>query len=92
MRGIATAGTDTSDSDKLGAYTNFALYSSARAEPAFLTVLKNEEVRSALFQGDVDHLRAVYRCMNEVALREGMHYNGWDGFESAQLREFTSEP
>lgn len=92
MRGIATAGPDTSDRDKLGAYTNFALYSSARAEPAFLTVLKNEEVRSALFQGDVDHLRSVYRRMNEVALHEGMRYNGWDGFESPQLREFTSEP
>lgn len=48
-RGIANAGGD--HGDKLGAYPNFALYYSARAEPAFLTVLDNPAARDALFDG-----------------------------------------
>lgn len=86
-RGIANAGKD--ENDKLGAYTNFALYYSARAEPAFLTVLDDPVARAALFDGTDDQLAAVYRHMNSAAMREAFAFNGWDGFEDPRLRAFA---
>lgn len=86
-RGIATAGKD--EHDKLGAYTNFALYFSSRAEPAFLTVLDDPAARAALFDGTDAELAAVYRNMNRVANREAFAYNGWDGFENPRLITFA---
>lgn len=86
-RGIATGGRD--ENDKLGAYTNFALYYSARAEPAFLTVLDDPTARAALFEGTDEELASVYRHMNRVAQREAFAYNGWDGFEDPRLVEFA---
>ena len=86
-RGIATGGRD--ENDKLGAYTNFALYYSARAEPAFLTALDDPAARAALFEGTDDELAGVYRHMNRVARREAFAYNGWDGFEDRRLVDFA---
>lgn len=91
FRGIATGGSDSDDGDKLGAYPNFAFYSNTRAEPAFLTVLEDVNARAALFPGSTEALRSLYRRLDEVALREGVRYNGWDGFENAQLTRFVSE-
>ena len=86
-RGIANAGKD--EHDRLGAYTNFALYYSARAESAFLTLLDDDGARAALFDGTDAQLAAVYRRMNRAALREAFAYNGWNGFESPRLISFT---
>ncbi|TQJ32623.1 putative DNA-binding protein [Microbacterium sp. SLBN-146] len=86
-RGIANAGRD--ENDKLGAYTNFALYYSTRSEPAFLTVLDDPLARAALFDGTDVQLAAVYRHMNKAALREAFAYNGWDGFENPRLVSFA---
>lgn len=86
-RGIANAGKD--ENDKLGAYTNFALYYSGRAEPAFLTLLDDAVARAALFDGTDAQLSAVYRHMNSAALREAFAYNGWDGFENPRLVSFA---
>lgn len=86
-RGVANAGKD--ENDKLGAYTNFALYHSARAEPAFLTVLDDPLARTALFDGNEAELATVYRHMNSAAIREAFAYNGWDGFESPRLVSFA---
>jgi hypothetical protein len=86
-RGIANAGKD--ENDRLGAYTNFALYYSARAEPAFLAVLDDPVVRAALFDGTDAQLSAVYRHMNSAARREAFAFNGWDGFENPRLVAFA---
>jgi hypothetical protein len=86
-RGIATAG--KGEHDKLGAYTNFALYFSSRAERAFLTVLDDGTARAALFDGTDAELAAVYRNMNDVANREAFAYNGWDGFDNPRLITFA---
>lgn len=86
-RGIANAGKD--ENDKLGAYTNFALYYSARAEPAFLNVLDDPHARGALFDGTDAQLAAAYRHMDKTALRESFAYNGWDGFENPRLVRFA---
>lgn len=86
-RGVANAGKD--ENDKLGAYTNFALYYSARAEPAFLTLLDDPVARAALFDGTDAQLAAVYRHMNKAAAREAFAYNGWDGFENPRLVSFA---
>lgn len=86
-RGVATAGKD--ENGKLGAYTNFAFYNSARAEPAFLTVLDDPLARTALFDGNEAELATVYRHMNSAAIREAFAYNGWDGFENPRLVSFT---
>ncbi|AKV85464.1 hypothetical protein AKG07_03210 [Microbacterium sp. CGR1] len=86
-RGIANAGKD--GNDKLGAYTNFALYYSARAEPAFLTILNDSVARAALFDGTDAQLAAVYRHMDDTARKEASAFNGWDGFEDQRLRAFT---
>ncbi|GEP49271.1 hypothetical protein MSA03_27790 [Microbacterium saccharophilum] len=86
-RGIANAGRD--ETDKLGAYTNFALYYAARAEPAFLTVLDDPLARAALFDGTDAELAAVYRHMSTTALGEAFAYNGWDGFENPRLVSFA---
>ncbi len=86
-RGIANAGKD--ENDKLGAYTNFALYYSARAEPAFLTLLDDAVARAALFDGTDAQLAAVYQHMNSAATREAFAYNGWDGFENPRLVSFA---
>jgi hypothetical protein len=86
-RGIATATKD--EQGKFGAYTNFALYYSPRAEPAFLTVLEDGAARAALFDGTDDELADVYRRMNEAALREAFAYNGWDGFTNPRLVSFA---
>lgn len=91
LRGIVTAGTDSTDRDKLGSYTNFAAYANTRGEPAFLMVLENKEARAALFPGTTDALRAVYQRLDKAALRESVRYNGWGGFESPKLRRFVSE-
>ncbi|MGE3193761.1 MAG: ATP-binding protein [Microbacteriaceae bacterium] len=88
-RGIANAGKD--ENDRLGAYTNFALYHSARAEPAFLTLLDDPVARTALFDGTDDQLSAVYRHMNSAAIREAFAYNGWDGFENPRLVSFAGK-
>lgn len=86
-RGIANAGRD--ENDKLGSYTNFALYHSARAEPAFLNVLDDHAARAALFDGSDDQLAAVYRRMNSAADREAFAYDGWDGFADPRLVSFA---
>ncbi len=86
-RGVANAGSD--EGDKLGAYTNFALYHTARAEPAFLTLLDEPTAREALFDGTDAQLAAVYRHMNSAAQREAFAYNGWDGFEDPRLVAFA---
>ncbi|TFC27617.1 ATP-binding protein [Cryobacterium sp. MDB1-18-2] len=86
-RGIANAGKD--ENEKLGAYTNFALYYSARAEPAFLTLLDDAVARAALFDGTDAELSAVYRHMNSAASSEAFAYNGWDGFENSRLVSFA---
>jgi hypothetical protein len=87
-RGIANAGKD--ENHKLGAYTNFALYQSTRAEPAFLTVLDDPVARTVLFDGNDAELAAVFRHMNAAAIREAFAYNGWDGFENPRLVSFAS--
>jgi len=86
-RGVANAGKD--ENDKLGAYTNFALYNSARAEPAFLTLLDDPVARAALFDGTNAQLAAAYRRMNRAAVREAFAYNGWNGFENPRLVSFA---
>jgi len=86
-RGVANAGKD--ENDKLGAYTNFALYNSARAEAAFLTLLDNPVARAALFDGTDAQLAAAYGRMNRAAVREAFAYNGWDGFENPRLVSFA---
>lgn len=86
-RGIVNAGKD--ENEKLGAYTNFALYYSARAEPAFLTLLDDDGARAALFDGTDAQLAGVYRHMDGAAQREAFAYNGWDGFESPRLISFV---
>lgn len=87
-RGIATAGEQ--EEDKLGAYTNFALYNTNRAEPAFLTALQDQRIRNAIFgAGGDNELRAVFRAMSQVALSEGMRYDGWRGFTKHPLVTFT---
>lgn len=90
MRGIATAGPDQGDDYGLGSYTNFALYSSERSEPAFLTVLTNPDALRTLFPSeDLDALRFVYQSLDAAARREGMRYHGWRGFRSPQLLRFV---
>ncbi|WP_143048747.1 hypothetical protein [Frigoribacterium sp. MCBA15_019] len=86
-RGVANAGKDKNV--KLGAYNNFALYNSARAEPAFLTLLDDPVARAALFDGTDAELAAAYRRMNRAAVREALTYNGWDGFENFRLVSFS---
>ncbi|WIB42681.1 hypothetical protein [Curtobacterium sp. MCLR17_058] len=86
-RGVANAGKD--ENDKLGAYTNFALYNSARAEPAFLTLLDDPVARAALFDGTNAQLAAAYRRVNRAAVREAFAYNGWNGFENPRLVSFA---
>lgn len=86
-RGIANAGKD--ENDKLGAYTNFAFYSSTRAEPAFLTVLDDPVARAALYDGTEAQLASVYRHMNSAATREAFAYNGWNGFDNPRLVSFA---
>ncbi|WP_434317565.1 ATP-binding protein [Leifsonia sp. P73] len=85
-RGIANAGRDD---DKLGGYTNFAFYFSARAEPAFLTLLDEVAARVALFDGSDEELAAVYRQMDRTAISEAFAYNGWNGFTSPRLLAFA---
>lgn len=86
-RGVANAGKD--ENDKLGAYTNFALYDATLAEPAFLTLLDDFVARAALFDGTDEQLASVYRHMNNVAKDEAFAYNGWDGFENYRLITFS---
>ncbi|PPF53450.1 hypothetical protein C5C13_15095 [Clavibacter michiganensis] len=86
-RGIANAGRDKTE--KLGAYTNFALYYSSRAEPAFLTLLDDSVARSALFDGTDIQLADVYRHMDSAAMSEAFAYNGWHGFNNPRLISFT---
>lgn len=88
-RGIAAANTDPTE--KIGAYTNFALYNSARGEPAFLTVLDDSTARAALFIGTDAELASVYRTMDATAQREAFLFNGWEGFENPRLRQFAPE-
>jgi Putative DNA-binding domain len=87
-RGIAVA---REEGGRLGAYTNFAFYSSSRGEPAFNTVLTDQSARSALFSGNETQLRHLFRQMNQVAAEQSFAYNGWDGFQSLPLLTFTDE-
>jgi hypothetical protein len=90
MRGITTAGPNQGDDYDLGSYTNFALYSSERSEPAFLTVLTNPDALRALFPSkDLDTLRFVYQRLDAAARREGVRYHGWRGFRNPQLVKFV---
>ena len=86
-RGIASAGRD--DTEKLGAYTNFAFYYSKRAEAAFLTVLDDPAAREALFDGSEAQLATLYHRMDSAAQREAFAYNGWEGFENPRLDAFA---
>jgi hypothetical protein len=85
-RGIAT-----SSSTKLGAYPNFSLYYSPRGESAFRRVLDDPSARAALFEGTDEELATIYAYMDAAAQREAFSFNGWDGFDDAQLRAFVEE-
>lgn len=86
-RGVATANSDENGS--LGAYPNFCLYYTARAEPAFLTLIEDSEARAALFNGNETQLANVYRRMDNAARNAAQMYNGYDGFEDSRLRSFA---
>lgn len=85
-RGIATSSTT-----KLGAYPNFSLYNSPRAETAFRRLLDEPSARAALFAGSDEELATIYAHMDAAAQREAFSFNGWDGFDDAPLRSFVDE-
>jgi hypothetical protein len=86
-RGIANAGRD--DTEKLGAYTNFAFYDARRAGAAFLTLLDERSAREALFDGTDAELATLYRRMDRAAQTEAFAFSGWEGFEDPRLESFA---
>ena len=63
-RGIANGG--KGENDRLGAYTNFALYHSKRAEPAFLTVLDDAQEMRSIKPGAVEWISTRQRRLRFI--------------------------
>jgi hypothetical protein len=69
----------TSSLDSKNFYTNFARYDSQRTEPAFVAIVSDTAMRTALFDGDDRLLAEAIDELSKKATSEGFRFNGWDG-------------
>jgi Putative DNA-binding domain len=72
-------------------YPNFSRYGSRRTEPAFVTVIRDQAPRQAIYPGDDDALATAIRHIDEDAQHEGFSYDGWGGFGDPTVRRFLEE-
>lgn len=79
------------DSDnKRGIFPNFARFYSERTQPAAERLLRDPEMRQAIYPGDDQHLAAALHTIDREAQRAGFRYDGWEGY-TRDVDEFIRE-
>lgn len=73
--------------DKRGWYTNFALFNTARTEPAVRRLLTDPEMRAILFPRPDSELAPALREIDRMARSEGARFDGWYGFDNPAVRQ-----
>jgi hypothetical protein len=72
-------------------YTNFARFYAHRTEPIVVRLLRDANLREAIFPLDDDALAASLRVIDRMASREGFRYAGWDGFQDNRVVRFLED-
>lgn len=77
--------------DSRNFYTNFSRYYAHRSTPAFETMVTDQPVRTALFDGDDRLLAHAIKALDHYAQAEGFRYNGWFGLQSKVVSSFLQD-
>ncbi|MGY0233920.1 AlbA family DNA-binding domain-containing protein [Longispora urticae] len=70
-------------------YTNFARYYEHRTQPIFSRIIRDEEMRAAIFSGTDKQLAEAISAVDKLATSEGFRY-GYDGINDQAVNEFIA--
>jgi hypothetical protein len=71
-----------------GFYPNFSRFFSGRTAPAIAHLISDDAMRQAIFPKPDADLANALRGLDGAARQAALRFNGWDGYEDDQIREF----
>jgi hypothetical protein len=72
-------------------YTSFARFYTSRSQPAVSRLLRDPEMRKAIFPKSDEFLALALIEINHQATRERFRYAGWDGFDDPSIGAFIDK-